>query len=128
MVMNFKPVVEKAHQTESQIYEQGQPYINIGQVGPQQRAHPGSEGDEQAAHGGRARFGLVSQYVLMNLLAEFQTVEQGDEARSHQDGDHQSEEHGPRRPERDIAEHVERTEVLTEGHEQVIQHGRPDFR
>lgn len=58
MVMNFKPVVEKAHQTESQIYEQGQPYINIGQVGPQQRAHPGSEGDEQAAHGGRAALAL----------------------------------------------------------------------
>ncbi len=61
----------------------------------------------------------------MDVLAEFEPVQQGNEAGAHGDGQDQREGHGQRRPERNVTEYVERAEIGAERNEQIIEHEFP---
>src|SRR5258708_33102916 len=72
MMNNFKVVIGKADRAKGHRGKHCDPDKRIAQVRPEQRRHQDGDGDQQAAHGRRASFLLVSlrtlfAYVLPNL-------------------------------------------------------------
>src|SRR5258708_2437704 len=72
MMNDFKVVIGKTDRAKRHRGKHSDPHKRIAQVRPEQRRHQDRDGDQQAAHGRRASFLLVSlrtlfAYVLPNL-------------------------------------------------------------
>ena len=122
---DFHPVVHQSDHAEAHKDEEHEQNVKIGDIGPQQGGNHRAEHNQQSAHGRRARLVHVGKHIFMNVLAELELVQYGDEARPYRDGQDQGKGHGDGCPERNVAEHIERTEIRAERDKQIIEHGLP---
>ena len=123
MVAYFGVVVHKADHAEAHEHEQGEPDVHVGEIGPQKRGEDDPGHDEQSAHGGGSGLGLMLGHVGENGLSHLEGRELFQKPRARDDGEQQREDERPGGTERDVAEHVQQGDVLTEGHKKVIEHG-----
>ena len=88
--------------------EYGNPDEAVAQVRPQQRRNDNRDDDQQSAHGGRARFFLVSLGTLFaNVLPDLEFAQTVDDQRTHDQRGEQRGKAGERRAERQIAKNAE---------------------
>ena len=119
-------VVGEADGTESERDEEHRPHIGVGEIGPQERRDAGREQDQHAAHGRRALLGdqMARRAVRPDRLAlALVAPEAPDDGRAEDEADEQRRHDGAARPQGDVAEQVERPELVGQRKQQVIEHG-----
>src|SRR3954462_13196339 len=86
-----------------------EPHELVAEVRPQYRGHDDGDGDEDAAHGGRARFFLVRlRAFFADVLADLEITELADDRRTDDQAHEQRRQRGERRAERQETEDAER--------------------
>src|SRR6185312_7617176 len=110
---------------EARRHQQRHPDIAVGEVRPEQRRDDEGEQDEEAAHGGRAL--LANEMTLWPVEADGLTLrllrfEPGDDARPEEEADEQRGHQRAARAEGEIAEEIERSDLVGERNEEMKQH------
>src|SRR3989338_4262222 len=122
-VDRLQVVVGEADSAVSHQGEERQPEERVGQVRPQQRGNHDGGKNQQAAHGGRARLGLVAGDFFADELADLEGAQPADHPGAEHQHQQQRREPGEGGAHRDVAEDIERGEVRLEPLvEEVVEH------
>ena len=124
---DLQVVVREPDRAEPGRRQHGNPDVDVGQIGPQQRRHERRRQDQQPAHRRRAGLQLVRRRAFLpDDLADLEFAQLPDEPRPEQQADRERRQAGGRRAERDVARHVQHRELRAqrEQHleEQVVEH------
>ena len=124
---HFQIIVGKTEQPEAQRHKQHNPDIGIRQIRPEQCGGDSRHEDQQATHGGCAL--LLNNVPLRTFRADRLTLalaraQPVDHARADQKRDDQRRHDRATGAERDVAEHIQRGELICQRHEQEGEHGR----
>ena len=108
-------VVDPADRAEAERHEQHDPDEAVGEVAPQQRRDRDRHQDQRAAHRRRAGLGEVRlRAVVAHRLADLHPRQPGDHPRADDERDEERRHAREHRAQRDVAEDVERADVLRE--------------
>ena len=122
---HFRVVVDEADGRETQQREDGDPHVEVAEIGPEQRGHDDGDDDQDAAHGRRAGFLLVAARTFFaNVLSDLEFAQLGDQPGSQRDAQKQRGDAGESRAQREVAKDAEAAdggiELLVE---KVVEHG-----
>jgi hypothetical protein len=99
------------------------PHEDVGQVRPQQRRHERRRQYQQTAHRRRAGLGPMGRRPFRpDHLPDLELAQLRDHPRSERQADGERRQARRRRPERDVARHVQHRELRVEQVQQLIQH------
>jgi hypothetical protein len=105
-------VIGKANGAKRDGGKNGQPYICVGKVGPEQRRNNNGDGYQHSTHGGRAGFFLVALGAFFtDVLANLEIAELLDDGRANNHAHEERREAGKCRPESDVPENSERRKM-----------------
>ena len=124
--LDLDVVVVEADGAVAERHEQHDPDVPVAQVGPQQRRHRHAGQDHEPAHGRRALLGQMRlRAVLADRLAlALLEAQQIDDGRPEQEHEQQRRHDGAAGAEGDVAEDIQRPDLLAEAH-QHIEHSYP---
>ena len=116
---NLCVVVGKSDGRKGTRREHRDPDETVAEVGPQQRGNDDGNHDEQAAHGGRAGFFLVSfGSFFADVLPDLKIAEATDNERTHDQRGEEGGKAGERGAEGYVAENAERRNIMLQLDEQ----------
>src|SRR5579862_209528 len=121
---DFFVVVDKADGTESDSGAESEHGVGISKVGPKQSGNGDGYDDENAAHGGRAGFGLVRLGTFFaNELLDLKSAKLFEDPGLHGERENQRGDAGDGGADGNVAEHVEGANVWVESViEEVVEH------
>ncbi len=116
-------VVDPADRAEADRHQQGHPDEAVREVAPQQRRHGDRDQDQRAAHRRRAGLDEVRlRPVVAHRLADLHPRQPGDHLRPDEERDQERGHARQHRAQREVAEDVERADVLRQELGQPEQH------
>ena len=117
-------VVEPADAAEPKGHRQNHPHEAVREIRPQHGGHEDGEQDEDAAHGGGARLGMVRLgTVLANDLAE--PSQAANRRRTDREGDEERGQHPAHRAQGDVPENSKAAVQFGQHVEERVQHRPP---
>src|SRR2546421_4632485 len=103
----FQVIVGKANRAKGQSGENDHPYKTVGEISPQQCRNNDGNGDEYAAHGGRAGFLMMSAGALLaDVLADLEFTKLADDSRADDQAHEESRQTGKRSAEGNITKNT----------------------
>ena len=125
-VHHLAPVIHPAHGAKTERDQQRHPNIMVAQITPQQCGEADGDENQRAAHGRRTRLGEVRLgAIVAHRLTNFLRRQPPDYRRPENEGDRQRRQRCQHRTQRDVAEHVEGSNVLAEPQGEFKQHAFP---
>ena len=126
---HLEVVVVEADGAVAERHAQHDPDVRVAQVGPQQRRHSHAGDDHEAAHGRRADLGrcVFGPSSRIGWPLPCLTRKQVDDAGSEQHHEQQRGEDGAAGAEGDVAENVQRPDLVAEVH-QLVEHSTSPTR
>ena len=117
-------VIGETDGAETHDDQQGDPDIEIGQVGPQQGRRHHRADNQHAPHGGGPRFFVVGfRPVLTDELPDLHLAQALDHPGTEEKTDDERRQAGVDRPKRNVAEDIERRDAGVQRIEEMVDHG-----